>query len=120
MTYANHRIVSRIYRHGQECEIHTLSKSGTNEWGNIEHENAYDRDVIAFRTYPNRNTQIQSDIGERNQDQPVFVVPVSDDQPDPPDESDHIIYDGTEYEVKALTTYDTHVEFFGDVVINDV
>jgi hypothetical protein len=30
------------------------------------------------------------------------------------------VYDGQQYEVKAHTEYDTHVEFFGKQVIHDV
>ena len=107
---------------GGEAKVLSRTQSGTNEFGNttesIDRDNI-DRTVITFQTYPNRNTSVESSSGVRHQDRPVFLVPNTDDQPEPPQEGEHMVYDGNEYEVKAHTEYQTHVEFFGEPVIHD-
>lgn len=113
------QVVAQIARLGREAEVHTRSTTGKNDFGNVTDDHSYDRDVIALRTYPNRNTGVEGVIGDRTQDRPVFLVPNNPDQPDPPAVDDYIVYDGDKYEVKAHTTYDTHVEFFGEPVIHD-
>jgi hypothetical protein len=118
MTYFR-QIVAQINRFGREVEVHTRSETGQNDFGNVQDDHIYDRDVIAFQTYPNRNTQIQTGSGDRDRDNPVFLVPNTDDQVAPPEPDDVIIYDDQKYEVKSHTRYDTHVEFFGDPVIHD-
>lgn len=118
MTYAHNRVVGQIARMGERAEVKTRSETGQNEFGNVQHEWTIDRTVPAFRTYPNRNTQVESGIGERDQDRPVFLVPIRPDLPAVPEEGDRLVYGDTEYEVKSHTPYDTHVEFFGEPIIH--
>ena len=118
MTYYR-QIVAQIHRLGRKATVKVRNVTGENDFGNETDEYIADRTVIAFQSYPNRNTQVESSIGDRNRDRPIFIVPNTDDQPDPPDSDDHLVYNGQEYEVKAHTQYDTHVEFFGAPVIHD-
>ena len=118
MTY-HRQIVAQIYRLGREAEVKTRTETGQNEFGNMTDDHVSDRYVIAFQTYPNRNTQVEANIGDRNRDRPVFLVPNTDDQPAPPSEGDILSYNGQDYEVKAHTRYDTHVEFFGEPIIHN-
>ena len=119
MTYNQKQVAAQIGRVGREAEVLVRGETGQNEFGNMTDETAPDRTVLAFKTYPNRNTQIESNVGDRDQDRPVFLVPVGEDQPKPPEENDQIKYGGQKYEVKSHTPYDTHVEFFGEPVIHD-
>lgn len=119
MTYASKQVAAQIHRLGQEAKVKIRSETGQNDFGNVTDKHTFDRMVLAFRTYPNRNTQIESNVGDRDQDRPVFMVPIGDNQPDPPAEDDYLTYDETDYEVKSHTKYDTHVEFFGEPVIHD-
>lgn len=119
MTYASSSVLAQIYRLGREAEVLVRTETGQNEFGNTTDDYLSDRTVIAFKTYPNRNTQIENSVGDRNQDSPVFLVPIEEDIPDPPSPNDQIKYDGQKYEVKAHTDYDTHVEFFGEPVLHD-
>lgn len=118
MTLNSKSVVAQIHRHGRTAEVLDRQETGRNEFGNTTDEYVVDREVIAFRTYPNRNTESQSSAGDRQQDRPVFLVPVDEDHPEPPAAEDHIVFDGQEYEVKAHTPYDTHVEFLGAPVIH--
>lgn len=97
----------------------TRNTTGQNEFGNTTDEHLFDREVIAFKTYPNRNTEVQGSEGDRHQDRPVFLVAKGDDLPQPPQPEDRIHYDGTDYEVKSHTSYPSHVEFFGAPIIHD-
>jgi hypothetical protein len=119
MTYGATGIAAQIHRRGGEAQVLTRGETGQNEFGNMTDDYTPDRSVLAAKTYPNRNTQVESNVGDRGQDRPVFMVPIGDNQPDPPAEEDHIVYDGQEYEVKSHTPYDTHVEFFAEPVIHD-
>lgn len=118
MTYFR-QVAAQIHRLGREVDVLTRSETGTNDFGNMTDDHTVDRQVIAFRTYPNRNTDVESTIGDYSRDRPVFLVPIGDNQPEPPAVDEYIDYDGQKYEVKAHTEYDTHVEFFGEPVIHD-
>jgi hypothetical protein len=118
MTYGGAGMAAQIFRRGGEADVLTKSTSGTNDFGNTDHSYDLDRTVLAAKTYPNRNEDIESAAGDRQEDNPVFMIPIGDDQPAPPDEGDHLIYDGQEYEVGSYTPYDTHVEFFAEPVIH--
>lgn len=118
MTYYR-QIVTQIHRLGRTAAVEVRSETGQNAFGNMTDDYIPDRTVIAFQTYPNRNTQIESGRGDRGQDRPVFLVPNTDDQPEPPAEEDVLAYNGQRYEVKSHTRYDTHVEFFGEPIIHD-
>lgn len=104
---------------GQECEVKVRTEGNENAFGNRTDTHTTDRTVFAARTYPNRNTEIESRVGDMMRDRPVFMVPVGPNQPEPPQPDDILVYDGTEYEVNAHTPYDTHVEFLGDPLIHD-
>jgi len=119
MTYGSKQVAAQIHRLGEEAKVLIRSETGQNDFGNMTDEYIPDRDVLAYKTYPNRNTQVESNAGDRTQDRPVFLVPIGENQPEPPVEEDHIFYDGEEYEVRSHTPYDTHVEFFGKLVIHD-
>lgn len=119
MSYVSRRVVAQIARLGKEADVLTRNKSGTNEFGNSEYSDyTKDRTVLAFKTYPNRNTEVESDIGTYERDNPVFMVPKGPNQPKPPQEDDRISFDGSEYKVSTHTEYETHVEFFGDVILD--
>lgn len=119
MTYVYKRFAALIGRIGREAEVLTRGETGRNKFGNMTDQFTPDRTVLAYKTYPNRNTQIETRMGDRGQNNPVFIVPIGGSQPDPPAEEDAIRYAGTDYEVKAHTEYDTHVEFFGEEIIHD-
>jgi hypothetical protein len=118
MTLHSKSVVAQIHRHGRTAEVLDRQEIGRNDFGNTIDEHVIDREVIAFRTYPNRNTESQTSAGDRQQDRPIFLVPIGEDQPEPPQPEAHIVYAGQEYEVKAHTPYDTHVEFPGAPVIH--
>lgn len=118
MTYGP-QIVAQLHRFGQTAEVKVRNSTGKNEFGNPTDEYVYDRDVIAFRTYPNRNTSVESNFGDRAQDRAVFLVPIGENQPEPPSPEDVLNFDGQDYEVKAHTEYKTHVEFLGAPIIHN-
>lgn len=120
MTY-NRNIAAHLFRLGREATVKPRTTTGQNEFGNVTdgYPESETYKVIAFKTYPNRNTQVNSNRGARDQDSPVFMVPTGGEQPDPPDPEDVLVFDGNEYEVKSHTEYDTHVEFFGAPIIHD-
>lgn len=113
------QVVAQIHRLGEEADVLTRQETGQNEFGNMTDEYVVHRTVLAFRTYPNRNTQVENNTGDRGRDRPVFLVPRGPDQPDVPAEEDALRFQGQEYEVKAHTEYDTHVEFFGEPIIHN-
>jgi len=120
MTYRHKSVIAQIHRNGRRVGVYPKTPDGTNQFGNLDHSyDTEDRKVTAFRTYPNRNTTVESSLGDRTRDNPVFLVAKGEDLPEPPAEEDYIEYDGQKYEVQAHTHYDTHVEFFGDPVIHD-
>lgn len=112
-------VTAQIQRLGSEADVYVRSETGKNEFGNMTDDHTYDRTVIATRTYPNRNTEREATIGDRAEDEPVFIVPRGRNNPKPPQYNDVIEYEGQKYEVEAHTEYDTHVEFFGEPVIHD-
>lgn len=118
MTYGP-LLVAQIHRFGIEADVKVRNETGQNEFGNMTDEYVQDRKVIAFKTHPNRNTQIESRVGDRGQDRPVFLVPKRGDHNAPPAEEDVLNYEGQDFEVKSHTEYDTHVEFFGEPLIHD-
>lgn len=118
MTYYR-RLAAQIERFGREITVYKRAETGTNEFGNVTDDHVADRAVLGVRTYPNRNTQVESRSGDRDQDRPVFIVPQNGDQRDPPSPADRIEFDGQMYDVKSHTEYETHVEFFGEPVIHN-
>lgn len=120
MTYGPH-FAAHLHRLGQEAGVKERTETGKNYFGNQtdDHSTTPDRYVTALRTYPNRNTQVEKPYGDRNRDRPVFMVAIGPNQPAPPEPNDVLTYNGQDYEVKAHTPYDTHVEFFGEPIIHD-
>jgi hypothetical protein len=110
---------AQLFRQGGEAEVKVRVEGNTNDFGNPTDSYVSDRTVIAARTYPNRNTEINSDAGDRHKDRPVFMVPTGPDQNAPPAEEDHLVYDGQEYEVGSHTDWGSHIEFFGSPVLHD-
>lgn len=112
-------LTTDIARLGLEADVLVETETGRDDFNNKETDYVFDRTVLAAKTYPNRNTEVEKQTGERMRDNPVFLVPIGPNNPDPPDPGDHLVYDGTEFEVKAHTEYQTHIEFFGDHIIHD-
>jgi len=119
MNYASQRVAAQIGRVGREATVLSLTETSKDDFGNAEYTYTEDRVVLAFRTYPNRNSEYESDAGTLHQDNPVFIVPTGPDQPQAPKEGSRIQYGSDSYEVGSHTTYDTHVEFFGDQIIDE-
>lgn len=107
-------VKSAIYRLGQEAVIKTRSESGSNEFNNPESSWSESYTTQCVRTYPNRNTQIESGGGNYDQDRALFLF----ERGNAPDGGSRIVYDGSNYELKSPTKYDTHVAIFGEPVSN--
>ena len=105
-------ILSTIHRLGKEVVIKTISKTGTDEFNNPVNEWSESRTTRCVRTYPNRNTQVESRGGEYNQDRALFIF--ADEEA--PNAGDRIVYGDQEYELKSPTVYDTHTAIFGEPV----
>jgi hypothetical protein len=112
------RVAVQISRFGQVAQVKVPTNGTENEFGNTEYDYIEDREVLATKTYPNRNTENETNVGDRAQDRPVFLVPATDSDTEPPQYEDRIVFDGTEYEVGAHTEYPSHVEFFGEPIIH--
>jgi hypothetical protein len=112
-------LAAKIYRLGREADVFVRTETGEDRFGNPTDDFTKDRTVLAARTYPNRNSDVTDSSGTRHEDEPVFMVPKGPDQPPVPGEGDRIKYDGVTYEVGSHTPYDTHIEFFGQVIHND-
>jgi len=119
MTYNGRQVIAQIGRFGREARVLKNTKGDANDFGNPEDNYERKQTVLAFKTYPNRNTEAETTAGDLARDRPVFMVPVGRDQPDPPTQHDRLVYDGDKYEVKSLTRWETHVEFFGEQVIHE-
>jgi hypothetical protein len=115
---APRQMAAQIARFGQMAQVKVPTETGQNSFGNTENSYADDRKVLAMRTYPNRNTESESNVGERAQDRALFLVPATASDTEPPQYEDRIVFEGTEYEVGAHTTYSSHVEFFGEPIIH--
>lgn len=116
MTYSP-QFAALLHRLGHEVTVRTHSKGNEDRFGNPESSWTDDRTVICLRSYPNRNTEITGMGGGRDRDRPVFFFP-DDENNDPPGDDARIVYEGTTYEMKAPTVYESHVEMFGEVVTN--
>jgi len=109
-------VTTQLHRLGNEATVLVPTEAGENAFGNPQNDYAEDRTVYAVRTYPNRNTTIESASGDMTTDRPVFLFPKSESEPDPPQPEDHLRYNGRVYEMQSPTHYETHVEFFGEYV----
>lgn len=105
-------IRSTIYRLGQEVVVKTRSETNSNAFNNPESTWSESYTTQCVRTYPNRNTQIESGGGPYDQDRALFIFERGED----PDTGSRIVYDGSTYEVKSPTKYDTHVAVFCEPV----
>lgn len=110
----NRRILSTINRLGNEVVIKTRSESGTNDFNNPVSTWSKSRTTQCVRTYPNRNSQYENKGGSYNEDRALFLFEAGE----APESGSRIVYNGTEYEVKSPTPYDTHVAVFGEPVNN--
>jgi len=125
MTY-NRNVVAQLHRLGEYADVFAAQDTATtNQFNNPDTDWSAtpDRQVIAFRTYPNRNTEVNNHDGQLHRDRPVFVFPKDDDDAKDhnpvPGENDRLRYpagNGTVYELQAPTEYETHVEMFGERV----
>jgi len=108
----NRRIRSTIHRLGNDVVIKTRTETGDNEFNNPQSQWSESRTARCVRTYPNRNTQYENPGGRYNEDRALFIF----ERSEAPDSGSRIVYNGTEYEVKSPTRYDTHVAVFGEPV----
>lgn len=110
------RVIAQIDRMGDTCEVLKQTQTGTDDFNNPQYEYTPERTVTAFRTYPNRNTEVKNSRGDYHRDNPVFIFPKGEHRNDPPGVEDRIRYKGRLYEMQAPTHYDSHVEYFGQKV----
>lgn len=110
----NRGILRTISRLGKEVSIKTRNNKSNNAFNNPESIWTEQRTAQCVRTYPNRNTQIESGGGPYNQDRALFIFEASE----APNAGVRIVYQETEYELKSPTRYDTHAAFFGEPVSN--
>lgn len=106
------QILSTIHNLGNEVVIKTRVETGTDEFNNPVSEWVVQRTAQCVRTYPNRNTQIESGGGPYNQDRALFIFA----NEEAPSAGVRIEYNGSEYELNSPTPYDTHVALFGEPV----
>ena len=118
MTYNNKRVVAQINRLGCEAKVLKRKETETNDFGNAKESHEFDRKVLAFKTYPNRNTEAESTAGDLARDRPVFLIPKGKRQPEPPAHNDYLVYKDQKYEIKSHTEWDTHIEVFGEQVLD--
>lgn len=110
----NRGILQTIHRLGEEVSIKTRDSQTDNAFNNPESMWTQERTAQCVRTYPNRNTQIESGGGSYNRDRALFIFEASES----PNAGVRIEYNETEYELKSPTRYETHVAFFGEPVSN--
>ncbi|UBF22272.1 SPP1 gp16-like head completion protein [Halorubrum virus HRTV-11] len=126
MTYRSWQVTAQIDRLGDDATLYKRQNAGRDafnntEWGFSEATDAEGNTVrvLCFRTYDNRNTEVQGNEGDRHRDAPLFLFPLDEWAEVEPD--DRIGYPEptggeTVYELQAPTRYDTHVEIFGEAV----
>jgi len=107
-----------LSRLGREVPVYVESNTGSEDaFGQSEMAwSAYgDGTVLAARSYQNRNTTMNSSDGQRHRDRPVFFFPVDDA---PPADA-RIKYEGSWYELDAVTRHSTHAVAPGSSVIDE-
>lgn len=125
--YLQKRVEVLLSRIGREVVIYDRSvgsKDGFNNPSDSYSDSGNTTQCV--RTYPNRNTEVSTTAGDLHRDNPVFVFP-NDDAPGPearieyPEDAETVTNasETTKYEMQAPTFYDSHVEMFGEVVVND-
>lgn len=126
MTYRSWQVAAKIDRLGHEATLYKRETAGKDAFNNTEWSFTDDPDldgnpetVVCFRTYDNRNTEVQQNAGDRHRDNPLFLFSL--DEWAKVDSNDRIGYPEptggeTVYELQAPTRYETHVEIFGEVV----
>lgn len=105
-------IESVISRLGKEVDVLSRSETGTDAFNNPTSQWNKIGTTHAVRTYPNRNTQMNSGGGPYESDNPVFLFM---DGETPPSDG-RIVYDGVTYEMQAPTHYEDHSAMFGKLV----
>jgi hypothetical protein len=68
--------------------------------------------TIAVRSYANRNTTADENVGPLNRDRPIFYF-VADEAPR---SGDRIEYNGIYYELEAPTEYDSHTAAYANAI----
>lgn len=105
-------ILSTIHRLGEEVQILSHVTTGTDDFNNPTNDWQEAETAQCVRTYPNRNTQVESRGGEYNRDRPLFIFPAEE----APTSGSRIVYQEQTYELKSPTSYNTHTTFFGESV----
>lgn len=120
------QLLAQIERLGEVATVYRREQTSTDRFNNTEwgfdsdpDSDGNDETALCFRTYDNRNTEVQGNSGDRNRDAPLFIFP-ADDFPGGDVRLGYPERDGGEtiYELQAPTRYQTHVEIFGEVVTN--
>lgn len=115
-----------LHRLGREVLIYDRTEDSADSFNNpTDSYSASGTKVRCVRTYPNRNTEVNTVAGDRNRDNPIFLFPKGN----APDDEARIEYpedaeevgnasSTTMYEMQAPTEYDSHTEMFGRLVVN--
>lgn len=106
-----------IKQRGTRVTVRTRSLDSETGFGNPEASFNEDRTVWCVRTYPNRNTTAENTAGDLQRDRPVMMFPREDGAERPPEPGDRVDYNGTVYDMEAPTEYESHIEMFGEVVL---
>lgn len=128
MNYAHlkGRVQAALNRLGRVADIYDRSEGNLDGFNNpTDSYTDSGNTVRCVRTYPNRNTEVSGVEGDLHRDNPLFLFPKGE----APDQEARIDYPedaattdnataSTMYEMKAPTRYDTHVEMFGQQVVN--
>jgi hypothetical protein len=131
-------IRSELEQQGRKALIEKHGTTGKNEWGNPTQDYTEGSFITAFRTYPNRNTEVKNAAGEWSRNSPIILTPVGGGVPelersdrlyfptsasaaatlsesDAPGEIDGVVH----YELTAPTHYETHTEWTAEQVLNE-
>jgi len=108
----NRGVLATIQRVGTTVDVLERVEGAKNEFNNPSHEWQETGEAECVRTYPNRNTQQDSNGGPFSGDNPLFIF----ESGTAPPASARIRYNGTLYELQSETRYDTHVAIFGEIV----
>lgn len=120
------RIDAVLHRLGKECTVLERTETGTDGFNNPTE--SYDDNgatVRCVRSYPSRNAEAGGIAGDRQTDSPLFFfqkgeTPTSNSRIKYPEDAETpaAANEFTTYELQAPTRYDSHVEMYGEIVIN--
>lgn len=97
---------------GKVASVLKQTQVGTDELNSPVYEWSADYEVKCVRTYPNRNTQVESPGGAYNRDSPTFLF----ERSEAPEGGQRIRFDGQLYELESPTLYHTHAAIIGEQV----